>query len=288
MTDELLRSKLSAMNGLVFDEAVESGSSAGADLVFLCGDTGLPLIEREVLTTPSATANFSTIVNELQALGYQNPNEKYVIWYDDGGAFAQNSGFCGQGSIQVDQAASAENANNSGPSWNITYDDDYYECGFETMMHEVGHNLGAVQHGAPYSTGAFHCFQGEVYVTDVMCYNDGGPTDPGEITPCGSSYHFDCDHNDYFDAKIGAGAGAGTGSYLDLKWNLGACYVRWIVNHGCAGLERVTTNPALASQILINGTMRDSWGLDWLKPAPGNYTLPSPTSRATPSRRHNK
>ena len=39
------------------------------------------------------------------------------------------------------------------------------------------------------------------------------------------------------------------------------------------GELRVTTNPALASQILIDGVIRDSWGLNWLKLAPGNYTL---------------
>jgi hypothetical protein len=39
------------------------------------------------------------------------------------------------------------------------------------------------------------------------------------------------------------------------------------------GELRVTTNPALASQILIDGVIRNSWGLDWLKLAPGTYTL---------------
>ena len=39
------------------------------------------------------------------------------------------------------------------------------------------------------------------------------------------------------------------------------------------GELRVTTNPALASQILIDGVLRDSWGLNWLKLNPGTYTL---------------
>jgi hypothetical protein len=39
------------------------------------------------------------------------------------------------------------------------------------------------------------------------------------------------------------------------------------------GELRVTTNPALPSQILIDGVIRNSWGLDWLKLAPGSYTL---------------
>ncbi len=39
------------------------------------------------------------------------------------------------------------------------------------------------------------------------------------------------------------------------------------------GELRVTTNPAVASQILVDGVIRNSWGLDWLKLDPGTYTL---------------
>ncbi len=39
------------------------------------------------------------------------------------------------------------------------------------------------------------------------------------------------------------------------------------------GLLRVTTSPALASQILIDGVIADSWGLNWLELDPGTYTL---------------
>ena len=44
---------------------------------------------------------------------------------------------------------------------------------------------------------------------------------------------------------------------------------------GPAGMGElhVTTNPALASQIMIDGVIRNSWGLDWLKLQPGTYTL---------------
>ena len=42
---------------------------------------------------------------------------------------------------------------------------------------------------------------------------------------------------------------------------------------GELGMLRVTTSPALASQILIDGQVANSWGLDWLKLQPGTYTL---------------
>src|SRR5262249_21746860 len=39
------------------------------------------------------------------------------------------------------------------------------------------------------------------------------------------------------------------------------------------GQLRVTTSPALPSQILLNGVPMDSWGLTWADLAPGSYTL---------------
>ncbi len=39
------------------------------------------------------------------------------------------------------------------------------------------------------------------------------------------------------------------------------------------GELRVTTNPALPSQVVVNGTPRDTFGLGWLDLAPGSYTV---------------
>jgi len=39
------------------------------------------------------------------------------------------------------------------------------------------------------------------------------------------------------------------------------------------GLLRLTTNPAVPAQILVNGIPRDEWGLAWVKIAPGTYTV---------------
>jgi DNA-binding beta-propeller fold protein YncE len=39
------------------------------------------------------------------------------------------------------------------------------------------------------------------------------------------------------------------------------------------GLLRVTTNPAVPAQILVDGVPRDSWGLNWVKLAPGDYEV---------------
>ena len=39
------------------------------------------------------------------------------------------------------------------------------------------------------------------------------------------------------------------------------------------GFLRVTTSPALAAQISLNGGVTDSWGLNWLELPPGSYTV---------------
>jgi hypothetical protein len=39
------------------------------------------------------------------------------------------------------------------------------------------------------------------------------------------------------------------------------------------GLLRVTTSPALPSQITVDGNIADTWGLNWLQIAPGSHTV---------------
>ena len=39
------------------------------------------------------------------------------------------------------------------------------------------------------------------------------------------------------------------------------------------GLLRVTTSPAVPSQITVNGSIADTWGLNWVKEPPGSHTV---------------
>src|SRR4051812_28264744 len=87
-----------------------------------------------------------------------------------------------------------------------------------TMLHEMGHNLGAVQGSAPHSTGdtAGHCYD----EWDVMCYADGGSRgQPGNLTyPCNKgtgviNESWDCGRDDYFSPSPPAGG------YLATHWN---------------------------------------------------------------------
>ena len=83
------------------------------------------------------------------------------------------------------------------------------------LLHELLHSLGAVQDGAPHSTGDGHCTDG----TDVMCYIDGGPRSglysgafcaplPGEV-----GQTLDCSRDDYFNPS------PTPGSWLASHWN---------------------------------------------------------------------
>jgi hypothetical protein len=89
-----------------------------------------------------------------------------------------------------------------------------------SVTHELGHTLGAVQDGAPHSTGYGHCTDGFA----IMCYDDGGPnaaqyTTSACAAPLGSyggSYAgvtFDCGSNDYLSAA------PPLGSWLATHWN---------------------------------------------------------------------
>ena len=95
----------------------------------------------------------------------------------------------------------------------------------EGFLHEMTHNLGAVQWGAPHSTEPAgqslpqygHCWQG----ADVMCYvEDPGAAHPMQMDcaalPGAIPESYDCGHDDYFNPCPPAD------TYLAGHWNLGS------------------------------------------------------------------
>jgi hypothetical protein len=140
--------------------------------------------------------------------GFRSPNADHTIFYD-------GTGGCGIGTYHHDERLIAENANNSGGGYGITYRGCW---GYNTAMHESGHNQGAVQPTAPYSTGdGAHCMD----EADVMCYSDGGDRDRGTFSRC-SIEKFDCGYDTYFDARTEAG------EWLSTHWNLGSSLNRFV------------------------------------------------------------
>ena len=91
--------------------------------------------------------------------------------------------YSGQGSLETDtQPEPALNDNNDasvGKLALIKLDPPSEDYDALVFMHEVGHNLGAVQVNSPHASRGSHCFD----EWDTMCYNDGGTyfTDGGTL-----------------------------------------------------------------------------------------------------------
>jgi hypothetical protein len=172
-------------------------------------------VDHVALETRRATADFSVIVSELRALGYDDPRQKYWVYYDD----RSNCGCFGVGNFYRDDSDSIDNLNNAGPGaepmFAVIF--DVPETG--AFLHELGHTLGAVQDSAPYSTLAGHCYDGR----DVMCYNDGGPRGSLYETTYCTVAGFDCAKNTYCHAY------PAPGSYLDTNWQACSRDSRYLV-----------------------------------------------------------
>lgn len=107
----------------------------------------------------------------------------------------------------------ADNANNGGPDYGISY------ATFDArlLMHENAHNMGAVQLSAPHSSGGWHCNDGR----DVMCYADGAARSAYVGSAC-AALQFDCGNDDYFHPS------PAVGSYLATHWNVGSPLNRFL------------------------------------------------------------
>jgi hypothetical protein len=194
------------------DEAMGFGITASYKMA--CDTDGRVTVRHEVLPTAMGSSNYNTIASDLRAKGYTSSFAHYWVYWD-----GTLSGVCGQGEFHNDDRPVADNANNTGPRYGLSY-------GCNALMHENGHNMGAVQNSAPNASGAAHCNDDR----DVMCYNDGGPNSGGyRNNVCTDLEHYDCNHDDYFHPNPPAG------SYLATHWNVAACYNRYIQRSGCGG-----------------------------------------------------
>jgi hypothetical protein len=212
-----LRTQLQGAQDLLTSEGLELGTKTSYKVA--CNADGSVRVVSAQLATPNASANFSTINSDLRALGYNNPNAKYWVWYD-----GYVPGACGIGTQYLDDSPNVGNPSNRGNIFAVAFGGCWSS---HVIMHEAGHNMGAVQLSAPNSSGALHCNDGR----DVMCYDDEGAGIYNPYVCTDKDEHFDCNHDDYFHTNPAAG------SYLATHWNLGACYNRYINRSGCNSPE---------------------------------------------------
>jgi hypothetical protein len=178
-----------------------AGETAGERHIRFVHDANCVPSVLDVTLTPTGDDNLDNTQSNLNALGYNRSDRKYMVFVD-------SNVYCGIGNIKNDDSAGAANLNNGGPSYGRT---DSGCWGGATPAHELMHNLGGVQLSAPHSSGGWHCT--DEY--DRECYSDK-PNYPPMTYVCTDPAHdqiFDCKHDDYFTTSpVG-------GSYLATHWN---------------------------------------------------------------------
>jgi hypothetical protein len=221
----LMRQAVYDASSFLNSEAVRVSATAKAQYPMLCDSTGEAVVHEAVLKSPTTADSWSTITGDLRRLGFRSSTAKYLIFYDDCAGELCATG--GVGSIDSDDRASIQNSNNTGPDFAIDLGSREGSApSWSTILHESGHNMGAVQFSAPHSSGysqalknGYHCNDGQ----DIMCYADGG--DKSQYLPliC-LEERFDCNNDDYFNPSP-----TGT-NYLLTHWNLAASYNEFLVH----------------------------------------------------------
>jgi hypothetical protein len=195
------------MNAVLNTASLASGGGT-ADLKVLCDESGEVRVDRMISTT-----SVPAVVDAIENAGLESESANYTVFYDGDAA-----GACGVATYRPDERLAADNLSNTGGGYAVVYDPCWFN---EGPMHEMAHNMGAVQYGAPHSTGTGgHCNE----ELDVACYSpDGGDLNQsGVVYRCDTRIQFDCGFDDYFDSA------PEPGEYLSEHWNLGSPLNRFI------------------------------------------------------------
>jgi hypothetical protein len=185
------------------DQAVwtSAGQTGGGKRLRFVTDGDCELDVARVTLTPLGDDSFGQTRTELVAQGFTRTDRKYLVWVDAA------VGICGLGEVYGDTRPGQDNRNNRGPS----YARVDAPCWQYAELHEIFHNLGAVQRDAPHRSAAWHCTD----EADVMCYDDdaSGPTVMTTVCTPEHEALLDCGDDDYFSTN------PPTGNYLATHWN---------------------------------------------------------------------
>ena len=160
----------------------------------------------EITVPPGALASFGATIDALRALGYRDPNRKYLV-------FADANALCGIGTFYPDTRPVGNPNDGSGASYSRVDARCWSAGGMSVAAHELTHNLGGVLPGAPHVTVNGHCWD----ESDLMCYDDGSGV--GMQAVCGDKVQdrlLDCNSDDYFNTA------PAPGSWLSQNWNTAA------------------------------------------------------------------
>ena len=183
-----------------------------------------PLIQRITLT-PAAVDDFAETLDELNQLGLDRPDRKYLLWVD-----TTKQRYCGIGQMYDDRGSDPTpgiNANNGNTRYGGLAGRVYTRCWGQAnpveaheLLHTVGGVLGFSSGVAapPHAPNNSHCTD----ESDRLCYADGEPgvyTAGGTATSlqylCPASHEvlLDCGNDDYFSTN------PPVGNWLRTHWN---------------------------------------------------------------------
>jgi Thrombospondin type 3 repeat len=154
---------------------------------------------------PTPTGTLDAVSNGINAAGFPTirptdtiesasvRDRNYVVWIDG----PAPSGACGQATSYDDPTRDPDNLNNLGGKVAVVFPNGGGGfCSSNTVRHEIGHNLGALQPVAPHAFDGAHC--NDSY-EDTMCYSQAPKTAGGQ-----RGLFFDYGNDDYWDPPQGA------------------------------------------------------------------------------------
>lgn len=177
-------------------------TGAQAHIKWVTG-AGCQLEVAKVIMSPQGDESAGYTDLELQKAGYGRSDRIYLTWVDD-------TKYCGLGLFRKDDRHDPfVNFNDLGRSYS-RIDRPCWGMSNSVELHELLHNLGAVQGSTPHSTGFGHCT--DEY--DIMCYADGSGKPMLESCAPNQEPLLDCNNDDYFHSN------PPEGSYLATHWNV--------------------------------------------------------------------
>lgn len=219
------RMLVSGIDKVVDDAGLRRGDHA--DLRVVCDQGQVAVFQESIgLVSGGYYGMFYHVKDTLMARGYDDPAKKYWVYYD---AIDPTYTAAGAGDFNGDDTLAASNLNN-GNTVTPTYAVSFGYWDVRVMLHEAGHNQGAVQYSAPHQAASGHCDDGY----DIMCYYVSATGCPWSIS---TPDPFDCHNDDYFDSRPPAG------SYLATHWNLASPLNRYMLVGGST-MDQVVCSPA--------------------------------------------
>ena len=100
--------------------------------------------------------SFSASIRELQSLGFDRTDRKYLVWVDV-------NLYSGMAALRNDDRPTAYNVNKLGPSY-TRVDSGCWGLASPIEGHEIMHTVGGVQLST-HSSGGWHC----THESDLMC-----------------------------------------------------------------------------------------------------------------------